>query len=213
MKPAARTLLLPLALAAASVAADGSNSLPKVSPFSPVGTPATAAAAASETIEFAAVSTIGKRTDLVFKNKTTNKTSWIAKGETKDGISLVNYDKDREQAVVKFNGAEKVLSLRKAASASAGPRPVAPIPTGFNVPATQPAVAPVSVATIEHSAGPTTPAIPQTDVQKQETEARMLVSDLLEIGMAQRRAYEEAQRKTAEGGAATTPADSTPRQP
>jgi hypothetical protein len=44
----------------------------------------------------------------------------------------------------------------------------------------------------------------------------MLVSDLLEIGMAQRRAYEEAQRKAAEGGAQNpspppNPAGTTPQ--
>jgi hypothetical protein len=33
------------------------------------------------------------------------------------------------------------------------------------------------------------------EIAKQEREARMLVSDLLEIGMQQRKAYEEAQKK------------------
>lgn len=33
-------------------------------------------------------------------------------------------------------------------------------------------------------------------IAQQETEARMLVSDLLEIGIQQRKAYEEAQKKT-----------------
>jgi hypothetical protein len=45
---------------------------------------------------------------------------------------------------------------------------------------------------------------------RQETEARMLVSDLLEIGMAQRRAYEEAQRKAADGTAQTANAQPAP---
>jgi hypothetical protein len=40
---------------------------------------------------------------------------------------------------------------------------------------------------------PPTPAA----IAHQEQEARMLVSDLLEIGMAQRKAYEEAQKKAA----------------
>jgi len=63
---------------------------------------------------------------------------------------------------------------------------------------------------------PSGPPTPETQA-KQETEARMLVSDLLEIGMAQRRAYEEAQRKAAEAGggnsAAPTPAAPTPEAP
>jgi hypothetical protein len=60
-------------------------------------------------------------------------------------------------------------------------------------------------------AKPPPPAIPETQ-QKQEMEARMLVSDLLEIGMAQRRAYEEAQRKAAESTLPNPPADA-PKQP
>ena len=47
-------------------------------------------------------------------------------------------------------------------------------------------------------AKPEAPATPEVQ-QKQETEARMLVSDLLEIGMAQRKAYEDAQRRAATG--------------
>lgn len=53
---------------------------------------------------------------------------------------------------------------------------------------------------------PEAPATPESQV-KAETEARMLVSDLLEIGMAQRKAYEEAQKRAAEGNA-TPPANS-----
>jgi hypothetical protein len=53
--------------------------------------------------------------------------------------------------------------------------------------------------------GPMTPEVQA----RQETEARMLVSDLLEIGMAQRRAYEEAQRKSSEN----TPGGPTPGEP
>lgn len=199
------------------MAAEGSNPLPKTSPFSPAGGPAATVGAPAESIEFAAVSTIGKKTELVFKNKDSKKTSWIAKGETKDGISVVNYDGDREQAVVKFNGVEKVLSLRKASSGGGGPKPVAPIQVGFNAPAPQPAfttVPPTTNVAVNAVPAVAAPATPQSEQQKQETEARMLVSDLLEIGMAQRRAYEEAQRKTSEGGsAAATPAQTPAGQP
>ena len=44
---------------------------------------------------------------------------------------------------------------------------------------------------------PVSPA--EQAVAKQEAEARNLVSDLLEIGMAQRKAYEEAQRRQQQG--------------
>jgi len=212
----ARLAFLPLLTVALASAAEQSSGLPRTSPFVPAGTAGAAVEAASETIEFAGVTTVGKRTDLIFHDKTTKKNHWIAKGEAKEGIAVLNYDEQRQQVVVKVNGTEKTLSLRKVASPRGGPRPVAPQPTGFNVPVA-PTPAP-TVATSEPlvitpgagagqagvtiSAAPAAPAAaesPEATRIRQETEARMLVSDLLEIGMAQRKAYEEAQRKAASG--------------
>ena len=213
-------LLLPAMVLAAEKGEKGTG-LPKFSPFEQRGGPA-APAAANETIEFAGVSSIGQKTDLIFYDKTTKKSHWVAKGETKDGITVLNYDERREVAVVKYNGVEKTLALRKGASptsnvrtavntsgfnASTAPAAVAPVPVQVPVPAD---VAAANAATNGVATTPTTtPAVPlppapppgsPAEVQaRQETEARMLVSDLLEIGMAQRRAYEEAQRKAAEG--------------
>lgn len=215
MKPIARVALPALFFTAGVFAAENGSQLPKSSPFlTPAGAGAPAAAA-NETIEFSGVSAMGQRTDLIFKNKTSNKSSWIAKGETKDGISVLNYDADKEQAVIKVNGIEKVLALRRVTAASAKVRPVAPLPTGFNVatPAVTNAIPSIAAPLPANAPAATTaPSTPQTEVQKQETEARMLVSDLLEIGMAQRKAYEEAQRKAAEVGG-TPPAPDTPKQP
>lgn len=212
----ARLAFLPLLTAVLAAAAEKSSGLPRTSPFVPAGTAGAAVEAASETIEFAGITTVGKRTDLIFHDKATKKNHWIAKGETKDGISVLNYDEQRQQVVVKVNGTEKTLSLRKVSSPRGGPRPVAPQPTGFNVP---PASAPAVVtaeplvitpgtgpgqAGMTISAAPAAPAAaesPEATRIRQETEARMLVSDLLEIGMAQRKAYEEAQRKAASGEA------------
>jgi hypothetical protein len=63
---------------------------------------------------------------------------------------------------------------------------------------------------VENKPAPTTPA--QEAIIKQETEARNLVSDLLEIGMAQRRAYEEAQRRNS-GANPADPQPESPKQP
>ena len=117
MKPARLALLVPLALVAPELAAQAGNPLPKVSPFGSAAGPAAAAAAAPEAIEFAGVSTIGRQTDLIFRNKTAKKSTWITKGETKDGITVLNYDADKEQAVVRIDGVQKVLSLKKATTA------------------------------------------------------------------------------------------------
>lgn len=211
----ARIALFPLFLAAVATAADSAAGLPKKSPFELRGGAAAPTAAANETIEFAGVSSIGKKTDLIFYDKTAKKSHWIAKGETKEGIEVLNYDAVRDEAVVKINGVTKTLALRKGGGPSGVARTIASSPVGFNTvaPAAEPGPVPVQVPvpnastttavapTAEAAASPT-PAAPATPAEiqtRQETEARMLVSDLLEIGMAQRRAYEEAQRKAAEG--------------
>lgn len=218
--------LLPLAVATAMGAvAEKPKGLSVDSPFTPAGTPAAAGVtASSETIEFAGVTTIGKETSLVFFDKLAKKSNWLKKGETKAGITLVNYDADQEKAVVRLNGTEKVLPLRKGKGATGPGHVVAPVQTGFNTPAPEPVVANAAPATTPPPVTPAPvvpsgPPTPETQA-KQETEARMLVSDLLEIGMAQRRAYEEAQRKAAEAGGtpaptpvAPTPETTPPRQP
>jgi hypothetical protein len=229
----ARFAPLLVTFAAFASAAENTSALPKESPFKG---PATAAAPtqAAETIEFAGVSAVGKRTDLIIYDKAAKKSHWIGVGETKDGISVVNYDARREQAVVKINGAQKVLPLRKGTGPVNTPAGVTPVATGFNVPPqslpanavavnVQPAPAPAAPAPSAPATNAPAPAPGTPEAQvKQETEARMLVSDLLEIGMAQRKAYEEAQRKAAEGNTAqpapaanppaATPAPEQPKQ-
>lgn len=223
MKLTARLTCLSLLLAAVACAAESSapagTALPRHSPFLPAGGAPTAVTPA-ETLEFAGVSlVVGTKADLIFYDKTAKKTHWITEGETKDGIAVLSYDSRRQQAVVKLNGVEKVLPLRKGTGPLNAPAPVQPMPTGFNMPVTkiQPtsppsgsvpgaftpatAAAPVPApATPPVAPKPEAPATPETQA-KAETEARMLVSDLLEIGMAQRKAYEEAQRRAAEGNA------------
>lgn len=225
-----RLAVLPLLIAATLPAADKSNGLPKTSPFVSASTPAGAADTSAETIEFAGVSIIGQKTDLIFHDKRSKKNHWIAKGETKEGISVVSYDDVREQVQVKINGVEKTLLLRKGNKSGNAPRPVAPVQLGFNVPtgaaAATNAVSGVDLSTVTGGAAGTAaatapasaanPPAPASNtpesITRQETEARMLVSDLLEIGMAQRKAYEEAQRKAAQGDNAT-PATPSPIAP
>lgn len=201
---ALRSLLLP-AVIVLSAGAHAQTSLPKDSPFVAQGGAAAPATAPGEAIEFAGVlSSPGKKADLVFLDKATKKTHWVPVGETVNGISVISYDERLDQATVKINGTQKVLPLRKAAAANGqAPVPtvaanfnVPPAPTALPLPGPAPANQPAPTApTPTPAPAPTTPEA----VAKQEQEARMLVSDLLEIGMAQRKAYEEAQRKAAEG--------------
>lgn len=228
---ALRSLSVPLALtlAVAANAQNAQNSLTKDSPFAPQGGGTAAPAASTETIEFVGVSTVGKKTDLAFADKAQKKSRWVGVGETVDGLSVLNYDSRLEQAVIKVDGVQKILPLKKSTNAKGGVAAVAPMQTGFNVappplpaapltvtPSTQPSVP--STTGVPPSAMPPAapvpqqPATPETQA-KQEQEARMLVSDLLEIGMAQRKAYEEAQRKASEGTPPPTNAAPAPTSP
>ena len=84
---------LRLAVALFIVAATGAGSwaqqatLPKNSPFMPPAGAAGPSAAASETIEFTGMSSVGQRIDLIFHDKSTKKNHWIGIGETKEGIA------------------------------------------------------------------------------------------------------------------------------
>lgn len=222
MHLAVRLALFLFAVTAVAAAADSSAGLPKKSPFELRGGSAAPVAAANESFEFAGVSSMGKKTDLIIYDKTAKKSHWIAPGETKEGIAVINYDAAREEAVVKVNGVQKTLALRKAGGPVGTARTAANPSAGFNTPVPTVLPAPASAnppvpnaagtaavpTTGGNTSSPTTsppppaPGSPAEVQARQETEARMLVSDLLEIGMAQRRAYEEAQRKASGGASA-----------
>jgi hypothetical protein len=216
-----RRALLPAAglfvLAAAARAGEPAPSgLPRQSPFAPAGAPAAETGAApAENLEFAGVSSVGRRTDLIFHDREAKRTHWIGVGESKAGIQVVAYDSRREQAILKVNGADKVLPLRKGSKPSGAPVAAAPAP------ATAPDAPPPGVVFAQPFPGLAQPhaigdsptnlqPVPPAPPQRQEAEARMLVSDLLEIGMAQRRAYEEAQRRQAQANPPPAPAPGGP---
>ncbi len=213
--------------------ATAADTLPKGSPFLPAGGPGLAVTP-SETIEFAAVRTIGKQTDINLYDTQVKRSHWIPLGGTVDGMTVLNYDSRREQVVAKIAGVEKVLALRKTKGVANGPAPIVvaapaesfatPVGTSvqrFQLPqpavagdATSPATSAVATESVaapaQPAATPPAPAQPLS-VARQEEEARMLVSDLLEIGMAQRKAYEEKQRQAADPNAA--PAATPPAPP
>src|SRR3954468_17074847 len=84
---------------------------PANSPFLPNN--GTAQSDSNESIELAGVSTVGDRTDLIFHDKASKKNRWVRLGSTAEGITALKYDARLEQAVVRINGVEKVLTLRK----------------------------------------------------------------------------------------------------
>ncbi len=148
-----------------------------------------------ENYEFSGVSTVGKKTMVNLYDKTQKRSFWVEAGTTSAGVTVVSYDMQKDQITLRADGREKLLPLRPPSAVVNGTVPVPAAPAA--VPAALPA--PVAPA----------PAAPLSQA-RQEEEARMLVSDLLEIGMAQRKAYEEAQKRQAAGqngtaGNATAP--------
>ncbi len=183
---------------------------------SPFLAPAATAASAgpNENLEFAGVNAMVDKTYVNIFDKGTKKSRWVAVGGSEGNLSVLAYDPRRDQVVVKSGEIQKTLTLRKATGVMNAPTPVA---ASFNTqanitlqPVTTPlnavSLAPVAVEPTASSQpvastpaatpppAPDAPAKPMT-VARQEEEARMLVSDLLEIGMAQRKAYEEAAKK------------------
>lgn len=163
------------------------------SPFGQAGDTAKSAQPA-QGLEFTGISSIGDKRMVNLYDTEHKRSFWIELGATSGGITVVKYEADKDQITIRQNGAEKVLPLRAAAGIAHAA-----------VPAT-PAMGPSAPAGATPTSTPTPTPISQLSPARQEEEARMLVSDLLEIGMAQRRAYEEAQKKAAGGQPAHAPA-------
>ena len=177
-------ILVALLPAIALTSTAGAQTPTKDSPFLP---PATAAAATNGTTsyEFAGMSVAGKATLLSIVRTRDKRSFWVPVGQTVGEITAVSYDPKTDQATIKADGQLLTLSMRKSVVVNAPvSRQPAPNPVAVARPATLPAVS--------------IPPPPATEQEEKETEARMLVTDLLEIGQEQRRAYEEAQRQAAE---------------
>lgn len=147
------------------------------SPFlPPAGDPAAQAAPApaKDGLEFTGVIVTGKTVLLNLTDPQAKKSFWVALGKAEEGVEALDYDRRQDAATVKVRGETRRLVMKQ---------PVVAASSGNSA-------ATVVVAPVVPLPPPSTPA-------EAEREARMLVSDLLEIGMQQRKAYEEAQRKAA----------------
>ena len=191
-----RAALLRLSVFATLAAAPGvfgQTALPKESPFMPAPGAATAAAGPAEIYELAGISSTGKATLVCIYDGQAKRSHWIAVNATVEGIKVLAFDAARDQATIVVGGQQKILRMRNSTVASGG---TSAVPAGAGTVAASVAAPPAPTQGV-----PQPPPAPGS-VAQQETEARMLVSDLLEIGIQQRKAYEEAQKKAEQDKAA-----------
>ena len=169
------------------------------SPFSPAGTAGVVGAAASnEAYELAGTSIQGSSVSVCIYEKQAKRSQWIPVGGDMDGVHVVSYNAEADKVVVTISGARKELAMRKMVVDSAGPPQIAkpvPVNNARNLQPADPSFY-LPVASSAPTPAPSTPTGPATAVQDQK-EARMLVSDLLEIGVQQRKAFQDAKQKAA----------------
>ena len=188
-----RFLLPVTALALATGAGVAGEPLAKDSPFLPRSTATAAAAgAANEGYQLAGYVAQDKGGMLSVTRVSDKRSFWTPLGGTANDITAVSYDSVLDQAVIRVGGRTLSISLRR--SSVLPGNNIAP-----TVASSSPVAAPASPST--NPSLPPQPPLPAPGTQAfQEREARMLVTDLLEIGLEQRKAYEEAQRQAAAQG-------------
>jgi hypothetical protein len=167
----------------------GQSTLVADSPFAPAGAVAAAVNTPGEAYELAGSTVQGTDISVCIFERQKKHSRWIPVGGDVDGIHVVSYDAANDTAVVTISGSRKELTMRKAVVASTNASQGNRLPQVVSPPAAL--VTPIASATQE-------PAPAATAAQDQK-EARMLVSDLLEIGVQQRKAYQDAKLKAAQG--------------
>lgn len=184
--------------------------LPDISPFGGASNAAAAPTpkAGPDPYELVGMTVLGKETLLGVIRVKDKHSVWVPVGKTVENITAVSYDPRTDTAVIKAENQTLTVKMRKSVIVSA---PATPLPRPAPMPvyaAAPPVAAPIgSPAPAGNTAAATTPApttmphIVLTDAEK-ANEARMMVSDLLEIGQRQRQAYAEAQRQAAAARAA-----------
>lgn len=200
-----RRFVLPWLTGSALCLAAPAEPTAATSPFlPPPDAPAAASATAPADYEFVGMTALGQETLLGIVRTSDKRSFWIPLGRTANDITAVSFDNKSDRAVIRVDGRSYTLSMRQSVIV-----PLEPTVTASPPPAAAPAAPGTPPAGV--------PPAPLTPQQEKEMEARMLVTDLLEIGQQQRKAYEEAQRQAAArakaAAAAPTAASRAPAAP
>jgi hypothetical protein len=185
------TWLVLFALATGLLMRAADAGLTRESPFLPAGATG-AAPAESSTLQLAGISVIEPKIYVLLVDTTSaakSRSRWLAVGTKADDLEVLSCDVDNDEAVVRVGSEVRTLALRKPTAAKAGAMSAAFASQSPPTPLVGPA------------GGALPQVAPLVTREEKEREARMLVSDLLEIGMRQRKAYEEAKRKADEDAA------------
>jgi hypothetical protein len=166
----------------------GQMALVANSPFAPNAASVGPGSAPAQDFELAGSTVVGSEVSVCIFARQTKRTQWIPVGGISDGIRVISFDGLHDKAVVMVSGQRREISMRTATVASLGPQYGARTPQVERTP-----VAPlVPIAQATAAVG---------SPEQQQREARMLVSDLLEIGVQQRKAYQDAKLKAAQNAA------------
>lgn len=181
------TLWRPLACSLALLGALHAQTVSTESPF--VGMPVGGATQTQSAGDYEFVGVLGadSQARFGFVKKSTQKSFWLELGREAEGLKLLRRE-GPDQVLVQSGSYTWPLKLRAPTVSQAPTVVFTPQP-----PPTVPGVKPPSA----QPAPTTAPVYKDPVTEEKEREARMLVSDLLEIGMQQRKAYEEAQKKKA----------------
>lgn len=163
----------------------GQTALVANSPFSPTGAGGGAGAGTAQAYELAGSSVVGSEVSVCIFERQAKRSEWIPVGGVSNGVHVISFDAEHDRVVVTVGGARKELGMRKAAIAALNPSAAASF-------AVAPAPSPAQVGASEPAPAST---VASSDPAKEQADARMLVSDLLEIGVQQRKAYQEAKQK------------------
>jgi hypothetical protein len=169
------------------------------SPFAPVAGSASSGSTSSapEAYELEGSAVQGTAIAVCILDRSAHRSSWISVGETQNGIHVESYDSQKDKAVVTIAGTRRELNLKKPSYGGAAQVPATLTRNATTVGTPVAVTAPPPPET-EPTGTPGVPAPPpRTQAERDQQEARMLVSDLLEIGMQQRKAYQEAKQKAA----------------
>jgi hypothetical protein len=207
-------------LAAASAGVAGVESLHERSPFVPPSAPqlANANANALSTFELTGILSVGGTPQFSVRDTSTGRSFWLSLGETQEGLTARSYDEAASSVVIEGRGARRNIVIREARVTTAPPPPVVtPLPprqTASNptvaAGAAQPAVQPVAPSAKKEAQAQLKDAKGRTN-EEAERDARLLVSDLMELSVQERKRYEENQRRIARGLPRLAPDEAMPQ--